>query len=212
MLWFWTTGPFLKCLMFYLNWYMFCLRVSFSPPLCLNCKVSLSDIETSFFMASQSMLGLFWARSPWCAPCFKAPCTVSVLSLGSQETVPRGLWSEIYLWNFPPLLDLSLIMAFSTEDRAKVRKRMVWTTLPCSSSGFASVSSHCTLSGRASEEIVSSSTPQYLAVFLRLLLPSASLAFTTPFEGRGQESASLDTTLPKLSMAAMGILLKVLVH
>lgn len=35
----------------------------------------------------------------------------------------------------------------------------------------------------------SSSTPQSLAVF-RLLLSSASLAFTTPSEGRGQESAS----------------------
>lgn len=163
-------------------------------------------------MTIQSFLGLFWARSPWCAPCFKAPCTVSVLSLGFQEPVLRWLLSETYLWNFSPLLDLSLAMAFSTEDRAKVRKRTVWTTFPSSSSGFASVSSHCTLTGRASEEIVSSSTPQSLVVFLRLLLPSASLAFTTPFEGRGQESASLDTTLPNLSMAPVGILLNLLVH
>lgn len=52
----------------------------------------------------------------------------------------------------------------------------------------------------------------YPAILSGLPPTAASLAFTTPFEGRGQESASLDTTLPKLSMAPVGILLKLLVH
>lgn len=34
--------------MFYLNWHMLCLLVSFSLPLFLNSKVTLPDIETSF--------------------------------------------------------------------------------------------------------------------------------------------------------------------
>lgn len=164
-------------------------------------------------MTIQSLLGLFWARSPWCAPCFKAPCTVSVLSLGFQEPVLRWLLSETYLWNFPSLLDLSLAMAFSTEDRAKVRKRTVWTTLPSSSSGFASVSSHCTLTGRASEEIVSSSFyPAILSGLPPTALAFCFIGFHHSLWGKRQESASLDTTLPKLSMAPVGILLNLLVH
>lgn len=127
----WTKGRFLKYLMFHLTWaakrFSICFASCSSLPCLFASVVRLVHPMSKPPLHSKSVTvrTLLGPVGPWCHPCFKAPCAVFGPSVLMWRTLLSWLISELYLWTL-----CSIERVSRTENKAKVRKRKVWTTLP----------------------------------------------------------------------------------